>query len=113
MAVLEIKLHLFYDSSPPEENHITGHVKKALEAAELLVVQDIFLTPTAKMAHVVIPGTSFAEKDGTFTNTERRARLNGLVLACGVILTRHVICQLISLPASHGAQRPMGHKGPF
>ena len=48
------------------------HVKKALQAAELLVVQDIFLTPTAELAHVVLPGTSFAEKDGTFTNTERR-----------------------------------------
>ena len=50
----------------------TAHVEKALKAAELLVVQDIFLTPTAKLAHVVLPGTSFAEKDGTFTNTERR-----------------------------------------
>lgn len=52
-----------------------GHVKKALEKAELLVVQDIFLTPTAELAHVVLPGTSFAEKDGTFTNTERRVQL--------------------------------------
>lgn len=50
----------------------TNHVKKALEKAELLVVQDIFLTATAELAHVVLPGTSFAEKEGTFTNTERR-----------------------------------------
>ena len=50
----------------------SGHVEKALSNTELLVVQDIFLTPTAEMAHVVLPGTSFAEKDGTFTNTERR-----------------------------------------
>ena len=49
-----------------------NHVEKALKSAELLVVQDIFLTPTAELAHVVLPGTSFAEKDGTFTNTERR-----------------------------------------
>ena len=48
------------------------HVEKGLRAAELLVVQDIFLTPTAELAHVVLPGTSFAEKDGTFSNTERR-----------------------------------------
>ena len=48
------------------------HVEKALKAAELLVVQDIFLTPTAQIAHVVLPGSSFAEKDGTFANTERR-----------------------------------------
>lgn len=52
-----------------------GHVEKALKNAELLVVQDIFLTPTAELAHVVLPGTSFAEKDGTFTNTERRVQL--------------------------------------
>ncbi len=50
----------------------TSHVKKAIEAVELLIVQDIFLTETAAMAHVVLPGTSFAEKDGTFSNTERR-----------------------------------------
>lgn len=48
------------------------HVIHALENVELLVVQDIFLTPTAELAHVVLPGTSFAEKDGTFSNTERR-----------------------------------------
>jgi len=52
-----------------------SHVEKALKNAELLVVQDIFLTETAQLAHVVLPGTSFAEKDGTFTNTERRVQL--------------------------------------
>jgi formate dehydrogenase major subunit len=51
-----------------------GHVEKALNKAEFLVVQDIFLTPTAQLAHLVLPGTSFAEKDGTFTNTERRVQ---------------------------------------
>jgi predicted molibdopterin-dependent oxidoreductase YjgC len=50
------------------------HVEKALRAAEFLVVQDIFLTPTAQLAHVVLPGASFAEKDGTFSNTERRVQ---------------------------------------
>ncbi len=50
------------------------HVEKALNCAELLVVQDIFLTPTAQLAHVVLPGASFAEKDGTFSNTERRVQ---------------------------------------
>jgi formate dehydrogenase alpha subunit len=47
-------------------------VSKALQKARFLVVQDIFLTETAQMAHVVLPGVSFAEKNGTFTNTERR-----------------------------------------
>jgi len=49
-----------------------NHVKEGLENLEFLVVQDIFLTETAKMADVVLPGVSFAEKEGTFTNTERR-----------------------------------------
>lgn len=51
-----------------------NHVKKALESLELLVVQDIFITETAKLAHVILPGASFIEKDGTFTNTERRVQ---------------------------------------
>jgi len=58
--------------NPIQSDPDAEHVKKALAAAELLVVQDIFLTPTAELAHVVLPGTSFAEKDGTFANTERR-----------------------------------------
>jgi formate dehydrogenase major subunit len=50
------------------------HVQHALEKVEFLVVQDIFLTETAQLAHVVLPATSYAEKDGLFTNTERRAQ---------------------------------------
>ncbi len=49
-----------------------GHVKKALEKLDFLVVQDIFLTETAQLADVVLPVASFAEKQGTFTSTERR-----------------------------------------
>ncbi len=49
----------------------TNHVRHALQFAELLAVIDIFLTDTAKLAHVVLPAACFAEKDGTFTNTER------------------------------------------
>ncbi|MEW7850441.1 formate dehydrogenase subunit alpha [Massilia aurea] len=50
----------------------TQHVTSALEAMECIVVQDIFLNETAKYAHVLLPGSSFLEKDGTFTNAERR-----------------------------------------
>ena len=50
----------------------TQHVAKALMAMECIVVQDIFLNETAKYAHVFLPGSSFLEKDGTFTNAERR-----------------------------------------
>ena len=50
----------------------TKHVTDALRAMELVVVQDLFLNETAKYAHVFFPGTAFLEKDGTFTNAERR-----------------------------------------
>lgn len=49
-----------------------NHVRKALKKLDFLVVQDIFLTETAQLADVILPACSFAEKDGTFTNTERR-----------------------------------------
>jgi len=52
-----------------------NHVRKSLQALDFLVVQDIFLTETAKLADVVLPGASFAEKTGTFTNTERRVQM--------------------------------------
>jgi formate dehydrogenase major subunit len=50
----------------------TAHVHAALGALDLLVVMDLFVNETAKFAHVLLPGTSFLEKDGTFTNAERR-----------------------------------------
>ena len=50
----------------------TQHVAAALSAMECVVVQDIFFNETAKYAHVLLPGSSFLEKDGTFTNAERR-----------------------------------------
>ncbi len=56
--------------SDPDANH----VEHALRKLDLLVVQDIFLTETAGLADVVLPAAAFAEKDGTFTNTERRVQ---------------------------------------
>ena len=50
----------------------THHVEAALKSMECIVVQDLFLNETAAFAHVFFPGTSFLEKDGTFTNAERR-----------------------------------------
>ena len=50
----------------------TQHVTAALSAMQCIVVQDLFLNETAKFAHVFLPGSSFLEKDGTFTNAERR-----------------------------------------
>jgi formate dehydrogenase alpha subunit len=56
--------------SDPDIQHVTG----ALKSLEFLVVQDIFLSESAQVADVVLPGVSFAEKDGTFTNTERKVK---------------------------------------
>ncbi|MGA1757768.1 MAG: formate dehydrogenase subunit alpha [Pseudomonadales bacterium] len=50
----------------------TQHVEAALSQMDCVIVQDLFLNETAKFAHVFLPGTSFLEKDGTFTNAERR-----------------------------------------
>ena len=50
----------------------THHVEAALKALDCLIVQDIFLNETAKFAHVLLPGSTFLEKNGTFTNAERR-----------------------------------------
>jgi formate dehydrogenase major subunit len=54
--------------SDPDIKHVTA----GLEAMECVVVQDLFLNETAAYAHVFLPGSSFLEKDGTFTNAERR-----------------------------------------
>ncbi len=51
-----------------------NHVSKAIKSLDFLVVQDIFMTETAQLADVVLPAASFAEKEGTFTNTERRVQ---------------------------------------
>jgi formate dehydrogenase major subunit/formate dehydrogenase alpha subunit len=56
--------------SDPDANHVVSGLKNL----DFLVVQDIFLTETAQLAHVVLPGVTFAEKNGTFTNTERRVQ---------------------------------------
>lgn len=57
--------------SEPNQNH----ARHALESLEFLVCQDIFVNETGEMADVILPATSFAEKDGTFTNTDRRVQL--------------------------------------
>jgi formate dehydrogenase major subunit len=62
----------------------TQHVIKALQSTELLIVQELFMTETAKYADVILPGASFLEKDGTFTNGERRVqKVNKIVEPIG------------------------------
>ncbi|SHH16848.1 formate dehydrogenase, alpha subunit [Tepidibacter thalassicus DSM 15285] len=70
----DIKFMYIMGENPMLSDPDINHVKKGLENLEFLVVQDIFLTETAELADVVLPASSFAEKDGTFTNTERRVQ---------------------------------------
>ncbi len=71
----QIKAVYILGENPVLSDAEASHVEQALGKLELLVVQDIFLTETAKLAHVVLPGVTFAEKEGTFTNTERRVQM--------------------------------------
>ena len=68
----EIKAMYIMAENPMISDPDVNHVEKCLKSLDFLVVQDIFLTETAALADVVLPGPSFAEKEGTFTNSERR-----------------------------------------
>ncbi|NOQ17720.1 MAG: formate dehydrogenase subunit alpha, partial [Dehalococcoidales bacterium] len=70
----KIKAAYFMGENPSLSEPDIGHAREALARLDFLVVQDIFLTETAELADVVLPAASFAEKDGTFTNTERRVQ---------------------------------------
>jgi len=70
----EIKALYQVGENPIISEADANHVKKALDKLDFFVVQDIFFNETAHYADVVLPATSFAEKDGTFTNTERRVQ---------------------------------------
>jgi formate dehydrogenase major subunit len=74
----------------------TQHVTAALSAMECVVVQDLFLNETAKFAHVFLPGSTFLEKDGTFTNAERRVSRVRKVMAPKAGYADWEITQLLS-----------------
>jgi len=71
----KIKAIYLIGENPVLSDPDANHVQEALARLDFLVVQDIFLTETAQLAHVVLPAATFAEKDGTFTNTDRRVQL--------------------------------------
>lgn len=75
-AIGEGKVKALYQvgENPVLSEADANHVKKALEKIDFYIVQDIFLNESARYADVVLPAASFAEKDGTFTNTERRVQ---------------------------------------
>jgi len=70
----DIRALYIFGEDPAIADANIGHVRQALEEVDFLVVQDIFLTETAKAADVVFPAACFAEKDGTFASTERRVQ---------------------------------------
>lgn len=67
-----VKFMYIMGENPMVSDPDINHLEKAIEKLEFLVVQDIFMTETALKADVILPAAAFAEKDGTFTNTERR-----------------------------------------
>jgi len=75
-AAIEGKIKALYimGENPVLTDPDSKHIIKALESLDFFVFQDIFLNETAELADVVLPAASFAEKDGTFTNTERRVQ---------------------------------------
>ncbi len=93
----KIKSLYIIGENPLVSDPDTHHVKKSLNSLDFLVVQDIFLTETAQMADVVLPSTCFAEKDGTFSNTERKIqRVRKAVNAPGDALGDWEIIALLS-----------------
>jgi formate dehydrogenase alpha subunit len=91
-----IKALYIVGENPALSDPDSDHAVKEMQALEFLVVQDIFLTETGKRAHVVLPAASFAEKDGTFANTERRvARVRRAVAPVGQSKPDwQIICQI-------------------
>jgi formate dehydrogenase alpha subunit len=85
-AIPEGKIKALYiiGENPVVSDPDSDHLVKAFQKLDFLVVQDIFLTETARLADVVLPATTFAEKDGTFSNTERRvARVRQVIPPVG------------------------------
>jgi formate dehydrogenase (NADP+) alpha subunit len=91
-----IKAMYIMGENPVLSDADVTQVTEALEALEFLVVQDIFLSETAKLAHVVLPASSYAERDGTYTNTERRVQLTWPVLPPPGQARRdwHIVCEV-------------------
>ncbi|MCC8428613.1 formate dehydrogenase subunit alpha [Reyranella aquatilis] len=85
----------------------TGHVARALASMECVVVQDLFLNETATYAHVFLPGSTFLEKDGTFTNAERRINRVRRVMTPKAGMADWEIT--IAIGRAMGFEMPYGH----
>jgi formate dehydrogenase alpha subunit len=100
----KVKAAYIIGENPVLSDPDARHIKEALSKLEFLVVQDIFLTETAQLAHVVLPGASFAEKNGTFTNTERRVqRVRRAIAPLGTARPDwQIICEIARRMRSRG-----------
>ena len=100
----KIKALYIIGSDPVTSVAPTQRVKESLEKAEFIVVQDMFLSETARFAHVIFPAASFAEKEGTFTNTEKRIqRVNKAIEPVGSSRPDwQIICDLAKKLGSRG-----------
>jgi predicted molibdopterin-dependent oxidoreductase YjgC len=90
----EVRAMYIMGENPVLSDPDQAHVIEALEKLDFLVVQDLFMTETAALADVVLPGAAFVEKDGTFTNTERRVqRVRAVVPSPGRMDTHRPPCR--------------------
>jgi formate dehydrogenase major subunit/formate dehydrogenase alpha subunit len=104
-----LKGMFFMGENPILSDPDQGHARSVLENLELLVVQDIFLTETALLADIVLPAACYAEKEGTFTNTERRIqRLRKAVEPPGAARADWEIICAIAERAGYGGMRYAG-----
>jgi formate dehydrogenase alpha subunit len=93
----KIKAMYIMGENPMLSDPDINQVEESLKNLEFLVVQDLFLTETARLAHVVLPAASFAEKEGTYTNTERRVqKINQAIPPVGYSLSDWRIISKIS-----------------
>ena len=105
----ELKALYVMGENPLMSDPDTSHIEQALSNLDFLVVQDIFLSETAQKADVVLPATSFAEKDGTYTNTERKVQLGTKAVSPPGQARPdwQIICEISKL-----AGYPMNYKSP-
>ncbi|MBI5569749.1 MAG: molybdopterin-dependent oxidoreductase [Desulfomonile tiedjei] len=104
----DVKALYIAGADPLTDYPSAGRFVSAFAKAELLVVQDLFLSPTARMAHCVFPAASFAEKDGSITNIEHRIqRLNKVIPPMGQSMPDWTIFEEVAKSLG----RPMGYFG--
>ncbi len=98
-AMIDGKVHglYIYGEDPVVTDPDTHHILKALGKLDFFVIQELFMTETAKLADVILPGRAYAEKEGTFSNTERRVqRVRKAVTVPGNMrLDTDIICDLM------------------